>query len=522
MSHPAVSFDDAMRVIGTLPTLEPRPNSTNIRALVLDLVDKLTTIPSEQSADWGYSGLVEQDQIYALKTGGTHWRNWTDPGPHRATGGTTTQQRDAEATYEADKRVFDSEANVRRAINAALNNAVPRQYRGSAATVGARVYKPNECPKSILNRLRDIYGRTTPAEKQANEALWSQDWNPADPIESLFMRLEECFVFALATKPPYTDEQMVDKALTAIQRTGLYETAVLEWQGFAQANKTWPELKSHFGEAYEIRIASGAGTARGHGYVNNTMDDDDDSIASITQSIQSIQVANNANNQVMNDNISQITAETQALRQALIDTQQQLAMLTRTATTSVAPNTWQQQTPAPPPTQVAYNTFAPPAYQAAAYQPNQPYQATQRYQPRGNNRRAPGSRRNGRNGRNTTRANQQQGQNNPPPFTPNLGNTGMNELPPFRGGATSNNNNNRPAFSNKVKYYNNWNMCYSCGFDVPNWHTSATCDNPNKRNGHDAKCTRQNCEAYIAAGYPICKVAKHKDQLPTDPRPDQA
>ena len=111
---------------------------------------------------------------------------------------------------------------LRRATIAALNIAVPRQYRGSAATVGARVYKPNEDPKAILARLRDIYGRTTPAEKRANETLWSQNWNPADPIESLFMRLEECFVFALAAKPAYTEEQMVDKALMAIQSTGLY------------------------------------------------------------------------------------------------------------------------------------------------------------------------------------------------------------------------------------------------------------------------------------------------------------
>ena len=123
---------------------------------------------------------------------------------------------------------------------------------------------------------------------------------------------------------------MADKALTAIQSTGLYETAILEWQGFNPANKTWPELKSHFGEAYEIRIASGAGTSRGHGYVNKAMDDNDDSI---TQSIQTIQLANNANNQVMNDNISQITTQTESLRQALADTQQQIAMLANAAPT---------------------------------------------------------------------------------------------------------------------------------------------------------------------------------------------
>ena len=54
------------------------------------------------------------------------------------------------------------------------------------------------------------------AEKTANEALWSTGWNPQDPIEELFERLEECYVIALVTKPPYTKEQMIDKAMVAI------------------------------------------------------------------------------------------------------------------------------------------------------------------------------------------------------------------------------------------------------------------------------------------------------------------
>ena len=96
MSHPPVSYEDAKAAIGILPSLAPCPSSTNIRALTTDLVNKLTTIPSEQSADWGYSGLIEQNALYALKTGGTAWRDWANPGPHRQIGGTAEEQRDAE------------------------------------------------------------------------------------------------------------------------------------------------------------------------------------------------------------------------------------------------------------------------------------------------------------------------------------------------------------------------------------------------------------------------------------------
>ena len=46
MSHPIVTYDDTRDAIGQLPSLGPRPTATNIKALVVDLVEKLTIIPS--------------------------------------------------------------------------------------------------------------------------------------------------------------------------------------------------------------------------------------------------------------------------------------------------------------------------------------------------------------------------------------------------------------------------------------------------------------------------------------------
>ena len=66
MSHPIVTYTDAVAAIGTLPSLAPRPCSTNIRGWTIDLINKLTIISSEQTVDLGYSGLAEQDVVYAL------------------------------------------------------------------------------------------------------------------------------------------------------------------------------------------------------------------------------------------------------------------------------------------------------------------------------------------------------------------------------------------------------------------------------------------------------------------------
>ena len=83
-----------------------------------------------------------------------------------------------------------------------------------------------------------------------------------------------------------------------------------------------------------------------------------------------------------------------------------------------------------------------------------------------------------------------------------------------------------PAFQppstppNPVKYYNNWNMCFSCGFDVEGWHTSATCRN--KKHGHQDGCTRENAQAYKDAGHKVTWRGAHKTTLPVNPGPRQA
>ena len=129
MCTPEITLEDALAVIGTLPLLEPRPTATNIRAFEIDLVDKLTMIPSKKSVDFGYSGKVEADVVYALKTS-ILWVDWLNPGPHvtPADNLKDTQITNIQEEYKARKMVWDSQYNVNRAIIAGLNLTVPCTY----------------------------------------------------------------------------------------------------------------------------------------------------------------------------------------------------------------------------------------------------------------------------------------------------------------------------------------------------------------------------------------------------------
>lgn len=95
---------------------------------------------------------------------------------------------------------------------------------------------------------------------------------------------------------------------------------------------------------------------------NNAKDDDACSIMTLEESMSNLKTAANENTRVMNDNISQLATTTNELRQSLLATQQQLALLTRQ---NMQP---QQQLWIQPPPLTAPTPYAP-----APYAVGQPY-----------------------------------------------------------------------------------------------------------------------------------------------------
>ena len=475
-----IDFETATAAVGTLPSLHPRPSHANIRALERDLFEKLETLQSTQSEEWGFRGLAEQPAEYALKSG-TPWVHSPNPGQHRPLGLAAGPTRDAEAIYAAEKAAYQAQATVTRAVIAALNVAVPKAFRRGTnavggAIVGSAAYRSNQDPRAILLALRTTYGIPSPAERNNNEAMFAAPWNTSEPIETYFDRMEDCYVAALIASPPYTMEQMITRALTSIQLTGLYSQALIEWNLLPTATQTWDQLKTHFTTAYIAREQSGTGTtgANGYNFAANAIANDDalqNIEATLNQELTNLHLANNANHQSTLGSIAE-------LRTALATAQQQLALLAVAPTNRPAPN-------------------APNYYGQAPSAPNY-------YRMRGgrnNSYRGRG----GRGGRNyiyTEAA--------PLAITaaPQAG------IPPA---PANNSRNNQP---NPNKWYNNHNYCYSCGYDVPIWHTSATCNA--RKHHHQEGCTRANKAAYKAAGHYCSERNVHKVIMPTNPTPEQA
>ncbi len=75
-------------------------------------------------------------------------------------------------------------------------------------------------------------------------------------------------------------------------------------------------------------------------------------------------------------------------------------------------------------------------------------------------------------------------------------------------------NAHRPFQSNLVKVHNNWNICYSCGFDVEDGHDLMMCHFDWRKQDHDVHFTRANAQQKLTMGCNACTRGMHKSILP--------
>ena len=75
-----VAFEQFTALLVSCQSLVPRPTATNIAVLVIKLAAVMSDIFSHQSIAYGYTGLVEQNEVYTL-TGDIPRYNFGNPTP---------------------------------------------------------------------------------------------------------------------------------------------------------------------------------------------------------------------------------------------------------------------------------------------------------------------------------------------------------------------------------------------------------------------------------------------------------
>ncbi len=291
-------------------------------------------------------------------------------------------------------------------------------------------------------------------------------------------------------------------------RSGAYARNMDDWEQKPTANQTYFNLCPFIQAAYQRRLASGVITAAASGYATNNQfaglaaenDADDVSDAGKTKTIintinthmaklsasvlMQITASNKANAAQLKTSMQQIAAnETQCNREHAVMMQQFAMMLT---TNTLNPTFCPQPT--------TQRNFIPSAITMPT--PHQQWTLP------GGGGRGSGRARGGR-GHHPARIPHQ---GTPMPFA------GGNQLIPYIPAGIQPIQPQNLCYSNVVKQWANQNVCFSCGFDVEDWHNSSSC--PRKKPGHQDGFTRTNYLEYEQANHQFCRKAMHKTMYP--------
>jgi hypothetical protein len=109
----------------------------------------------------------------------------------------------------------------------------------------------------LLTHLLTYYAMIAPTELTQNYERLNTLYDPNQPIETLFQKIQDARAFAVAGGQPYGTAIIVNVAYTLIFNTGLFPDACRSWQSRAIAEKTWAQVKLDFATAHrEFRLTN--------------------------------------------------------------------------------------------------------------------------------------------------------------------------------------------------------------------------------------------------------------------------
>jgi hypothetical protein len=104
-------------------------------------------------------------------------------------------------------------------------------------------------------------------------------WDPQQPVETLFKKIQDCVDFAEAGGVTIGATQKLSSVQSKIFRSGKFNRACHKWDETLAADKTWKNFKIHFTAAYRQHRQMQGETLGSQGYANADVDQAEDDLA---------------------------------------------------------------------------------------------------------------------------------------------------------------------------------------------------------------------------------------------------
>jgi hypothetical protein len=109
----------------------------------------------------------------------------------------------------------------------------------------------------LLTHFLTYYAIIARTELTQNYERLNTQYDPNQPIETLFQQIQDARAFAVAGGQPYGAVMIVNVAYTLVFSTGLFPDACRAWKSRAIAAKTWAKFKIDFATAHrEFRLTN--------------------------------------------------------------------------------------------------------------------------------------------------------------------------------------------------------------------------------------------------------------------------
>jgi hypothetical protein len=213
-----------------------------------------------------------------------------NPGPSTAVVAGMTAAVISETTrlHREATQVYRTYHNTDQAIKKLIIESFDDAYRNALSD--EIVGYANCTSLQLLTHLLTHYAIIAPTELTQNYERLNTPYDPNQPIEMLFRKIQDARDFAVAGGHPYGAAMIVNVAYTLVFNTGLFPDTCRAWQSRVIAGKTWVQFKIDFATAHrEFRLTNQ--TAQQSGFHsanmmieqgrNETMQDTVDAIAQL-------------------------------------------------------------------------------------------------------------------------------------------------------------------------------------------------------------------------------------------------
>jgi hypothetical protein len=166
-----------------------------------------------------------------------------------------TQFQIAEALrrFTADTAEYKHFHNVQNQLRAQIIEAVPKLYLDQleSDTLGLS----NVPCLAMLQHLATTYGTITIDDLLTNRDSLKPNWNPDEPIETLWARIRTAQQFAVRGGEPLTEKFIMATLLPVLAQTGVFTEAVSVWRRTDEATWTLATFQAHFRKENATRLS---------------------------------------------------------------------------------------------------------------------------------------------------------------------------------------------------------------------------------------------------------------------------